>query len=153
MNNSSEIKSQIVNHLLEIIQNRIETANSAIASAKESRDKETKSSVGDKYETGRAMVQFELEKHNMQLNKAIGLKNDVAKINLKKKFNSIEFGSLVFTTHDNYFISIGIGKIEIENQIFYCISLASPIGKLLHQKKVNNKINFQGKDFTITNIE
>ncbi len=146
------IKEILVDKLLSILDKRIETANNDIKLAKESRDNETKSTAGDKYETGRSMVQFELEKNNVQLNKAIQLKNELAQIDLQKKFKSVEFGCLVFTNKGNYFISIGLGKIEISNESIYCISLASPIGKIFHHKKVNDQIVFQEKEIEIFEI-
>ena len=151
MNNS--VKQSIANHIQLLLDDRIKEIQQAIHSAKESRDNETKSSVGDKYETGRAMIQFELEKHTVQLQKAQQQKHKLSQINLQKEYNRVEFGSLIFTDHGNYFIAIGLGKIEIENEIFYCISLASPIGKILNNKKVGGKIIFQGREFTITEIK
>ncbi len=148
----AEIKEILVNQIHKILDKRIETAISDIELAKESRDNETKSSVGDKYETGRAMVQFELEKLTIQLNKTIELKNEISKMDLVKKFDSVEFGCLAFTNRENYFISKGIGKIECEKQNFYCISLASPMGKILHRKKVNDKFIFQEKEVEIIKI-
>jgi len=153
MNKKKDLKEVIVNHLLEIVNERIDNALKSIHSAKESRNSETKSSVGDKYETSRAMVQFEIEKHTIQLLKAQQQKHELSQINLQKKYNNVDFGSLVFTNHGNYFISIGLGKIEVGNETFYCISLASPIGKVFHNKGVGNKINFQGKDFVLLEIE
>ena len=73
---------------------RIETANRDIQLAKESRDNETKSTAGDKYETGRAMVQFELEKNKVQLNKAIQLKNELSQINLNGNLKRQFLGAL-----------------------------------------------------------
>jgi len=151
MNNS--VKQSIANHIQLLLDDRIKEIQQAIHSAKESRDNETKSSVGDKYETGRAMIQFELEKHTVQLQKAQQQKHKLSQINLQKEYNRVEFGSLIFTDHGNYFIAIGLGKIEIENETFYCISLASPIGKILNNKKVGGKIIFQGREFTITEIK
>lgn len=146
------LKQVILNHINQTLDQQIESLKSTIKSAKESRDNETKSSVGDKYETGRAMVQMELEKNRVQLNKTLQLKNHLSQINPKKQYNTVEFGSLVLTNNGNYFISIGIGKIEIENESFFCISLASPIGKTLQHKSVGEKINFQGKEITIMEI-
>ena len=153
MHKKKDLKEVIVNHLVEIVNERIGNALKSIDLAKESRDNETKSSVGDKYETGRTMVQFELEKHNIQLLKAQQQKHKLSQINLQKKYNNVDFGSLVFTNHGNYFISIGLGKIEIGNESIYCISLASPIGKLLSRKSTGAKIYFQGKDFAILEIK
>lgn len=152
MNNSTKIKEQILNKIIEIIDQRIETANRAIASAKESRDNETKCTVGDKYETGRSMMQMEMEKNRVQLNKTLNLKNELSQINLHKKNDKITLGSLVITTNGNYFIAIGIGKLIAENKTIYAISLASPIGKLLNNKKVGDSFKFQGKEIAIAEI-
>ena len=152
MNERKDIKQSFFNHLIELVNKKIEDALRSIDSAKESRDNETKSSVGDKYETGRTMMQFELEKNNLQLNKAIQLKNELAQIDLQKNYKQVEFGSLVFTDKDIYFISVGLGKIEINNNSCYSISLASPFGKIIYNKRVGDKIRFQEKEITITEL-
>lgn len=148
----TNLKQLLVYQIGQILDTRIETANRDIELAKESRDNETKSTAGDKYETGRAMVQFELEKNSLQLNKAIQLKNELSQIDVHKKFNKAVFGSVVLTNRGNYFISVGLGKINIDNQTFYAISLASPFGKVLFNKMVGNEVSFQGKNFVITKI-
>ena len=152
MNTYSEIKQKLVNHLSEILDTRIETVIREIELAKEARDNETKNSVGDKYETNRTMAQFELEKNTLLLNKTVVLKNELLQIDIHKKCDKAEFGSFVQTSAGDYFISIGLGKTEIENKPVYCISLASPIGKMLQNKKVGDLFNFQGKAITIINI-
>lgn len=146
------IKEQIFEQIIELLNLRIDAAHQAIVSAKESRDNETKSSVGDKYETSRTLMQLEVEKNRVQLTKTEMLKSQLLKINLRKKFETITFGSLVITTQNNYFISAAIGKIEVENQNYFCISLAAPIGKLLHSKKVGDSFSFQGNNIEITEI-
>lgn len=148
----SGLKEQLIKHLQRKIRSRLDELNESVNSAKASRDNETKSSVGDKYETSREMINFEIEKFSVQLSKTTKLFIELDKINLQKAYDCVEFGSLVFTNYGNYFISIGIGKIEIKNESFFCISLASPIGKTLHHKNVGEKINFQGKEITIMEI-
>jgi len=73
MPNLSEIKEQILNRLHEIVDNKIDIAKSAVDSVKESRNSDTKSSEGDKHETGRAMMQIEPEKNETQLSKALNI--------------------------------------------------------------------------------
>lgn len=146
------IKEQIFNKIFYLLDERIELARQAIKLAKEARDNETKSSVGDKYETSRTLMQTEVEKNRVQLNKIELLKNELSKIDLHKKFNQAEFGSLIKTTQNNYFISAAMGKIEVENEVYYCISMASPIGKLLHKKKAGDSFIFQGKEIEISKI-
>lgn len=146
------IKHCLLNHLIEQIDQNIEAAKQSITSAKESRDSDTKSSAGDKYETGRTMMQFELEKNEVQLNKYLHLKNELSKIDINKLNLKAEFGSIVISNRGNYFLSIGIGKIQMENEIYFALSLASPIGKLLHEKKTGDAVLFQGKQIEITAI-
>lgn len=152
MLNLKEIKELIISRLHEIVDLKIETASSAVESAKESRNSDTKSSAGDKHETGRAMMQIELEKNEIQLNKALALKQELNQIIIRNKFKKVEYGSLVITDQGNYFISIGIGKLEISKEVYYAISLASPIGKLLQNKTTGDKVQFQEKEINIKEI-
>jgi hypothetical protein len=98
------------------------------------------------------MMQLEIEKNMLQLNKYDLQKNELLKINIQKTHKKVESGSLVFTPENTYFISIGLGKIEIDNEAVYCISLNSPIGKIIQDKKAGEKFNFQGKEIFITKI-
>ncbi len=146
------IKEKLYQQILNILDKKIDAAKLAIEAAKESRDNETKCSVGDKYETGRTMMQLEVEKNRVQLNKTLNTKKELAQIDLKRKFEKVEYGSLVITSQGNYFISMGIGKLEVDNGHYYCISLASPVGKLLKGKKIGEKIQLQGREIAIAHI-
>lgn len=152
MSQDKRIKKLIISRLHEIIDNKIKVSKSAVESAKKSRNSDTKSSAGDKHETGRAMMQIELEKYETQLSKALLLKQELNKINIQKEYKKVEYGSLVITNQGHYFISIGIGKLEIDKETFYAVSLASPIGKLLQNRTIGNKIQFQEREFIITEI-
>ncbi len=145
-------KEKLYNKIMTLIDERIASAQLAIATAKESRDSETKSSVGDKYETGRTLMQQEVEKNRIQLHKAEKIKTELENIDLRKKFNKVEFGSLVSDGKIMYFISTALGKIEVDGKSCFCISLASPIGKALRNKCVGDKISFMGKTIEIVEI-
>ena len=145
-------KSLVINRLKEAIDEKSAIVKNEIQLAIETRDNETKSNVGDKFETTREMMQLEIEKNVVQLNKYELQKNELLKIDINKSHKKVELGSLVFTNGGNYFISIGLGKIEVENEPVYCISLISPIGKALQSKKAGEKINFQGKEISILKI-
>jgi len=149
---NAHLKQLLVSRMKEIIADKIEMIKAEIASATDSRNNETKSSVGDKYETGRAMVQYELEKAQVQLEKNIQIEQELIKIDLLKQHIKAGLGSLIVTSEGNYFISIGIGKIEIGNDIVFCISLTSPIGNELQNKHEGEKLLFQGKEIYISAI-
>lgn len=152
MSNKKVLKNIILNHLHAIILDKIEVFTNAIESAKESRNNDTKSSAGDKYETGREMIQIEIDKNTAQLQNARNLKEELARIPIQKEFSKAEFGSLVETNQGIYFLSIGIGKIVIQNKTIFAISTASPIGILLQNKSIHDTFQFQSIEYTIKNI-
>ena len=113
---------------------------------------ETKSSAGDKHETGRAMIQIEREKLGNQL---LLLEKEFQKLrSLKNHYNTgiVSLGSVVRTDKENFYIALAAGPCDIEIHTYYCISPTSPIGKLLLGKKVKEHINFNSKISTITEI-
>ena len=147
-----ELKRNICAHILELLNEKAETAREEISSAKEARDNETKTSVGDKYETGREMMQMEIDKSQMQLSKILDQIKDISNVDLSKSYTKIAYGSLVETNAGNYFISVGFGKITLGETEYYAISLASPIGNALKDKETGAVIQFQGREIAIKTI-
>lgn len=146
------IKAALLAQLLQHLEQNIAETVQAIASAKESRDNESKSSAGDKYETGRAMMQIELENNGRQLEKTRLAKQDLQQLDLQEPHTLVSQGSLVHTNQGIYFISIGFGKLELAKQLYYAISLASPIGQALKNAKVGDTVSFQGKVLEVLHI-
>ena len=104
--------------------------------------------MGDKYETGREMIQLELNQLNTQLAKAMSQKKELSRISLTKKYDKVAFGSLVETSQGTYFISIGLGKV---GDVFV-ISLASPVGKLMMNKTEGDSFEINAKKVAILKI-
>ena len=146
------IKQKLHKYLVDSLNNKAEILQKDIAETIEARNNDTKSSAGDKFETGREMMNVEIQKAENQLvitNKFI---EELSQIDLLKNNDRVVYGSVVYTSNGNYFISIAFGKIEIEGDVFYSISFASPIGKELHNKRVGEKFSFQGKENLIKEI-
>lgn len=61
-------------------------------------------------------------------------------------------GSIVKTDQMNFYISTSVGKIELENDVYYAISLSSPIGQLLKNKLKNDRFEFNQTKYIITDI-
>ena len=146
------VKAILLTKINQQLEKKINELKSTIKSAIESRDNKTKSSVGNKYETSRTILQYEVEKNQLQLQKNIELKNRISTINLQKKFLKIEYGALIQTNHGYYFIAIPVGKILIGKINIFCISPVSPIGILFMQKNKNQHFQFQGKTYSIIEI-
>lgn len=146
-------KAEIIKYLSNLLDSRISEINAAIILLKESRDNESKSSAGDKYETGRAMVQIELDKLQQQLQNQNILKTELLKIQPKAATEKVSFGSLLNTSVGKYFISVGLGKMELHQEIIYAVSLASPIGQALKGAKKGDTISFNSQSIQILSID
>ena len=152
MKNKYEIKDQLLKTCEEEIEKRIKSIKEVLKSVEESRNNETKSSVGDKYETGRSMMQMEEEKNKNQLYQAFRVKQELTKIDPGKISNKVEIGSLVETNKGNYYISIGIGKVKLDTGLYYCVSTSSPIGMKMMGKEIDDEIEFNGAKILIKGL-
>jgi transcription elongation GreA/GreB family factor len=147
-----EIKAELLAKCLEFVEERIKSAESAIVSAKEASQDDTKSSAGDKYETTREMMQQEISRNEAQLFEAKKLKHALLQVTIDKPANSVQNGSVAITNQGNFFISISAGQLKSDEQTFYAISAASPIGRLMMGLKKGDRFNFQGKDYEILEV-
>jgi len=146
------LKEKLHKQCQDALNQRLEAIKSIISDIQNSLQSETKSTAGDKHETGRAMLQLEREKAGNQLAEIQKQIEILHKINPEMSYSKVALGSLVKTTVSNYFIGVSVGEITIENETFYAISLSTPIGKLLVSKGVGDNIQFRMQKFTITDI-
>ena len=144
-------KEEIVSMLIERSLNRINDINTAKETARDSIVNDTKSSMGDKYETSREMAQQELNRLEMQLQQA---EADLFKLN-NLELNPttlVTTGSVVLSNQFDYFIAISIGPLKLQDKNLMVISKESPIGSKLIGKKVGDRIEFNGKYLEIKQI-
>lgn len=112
---------------------------------------DTKSSMGDKYETGRELLQQEVNNLQLQLNEILKQK-DFLKTVLPKPSDKAEKGAIVKTEKGLFFISVSLGEIKIDNQKVICISPESPLAKALNGKQKNEVFSINNIDQKIENI-
>jgi transcription elongation GreA/GreB family factor len=147
--NASVDKARLLRHLHALLQERVAVARAEIASTRGAFTSDTKSSAGDKHETGRAMVQQELDKLEEQHAKLIALQQELERVPVERVFDRVAFGSLVLTDQGTYFVSIGLGRIELDGGSCFAISLASPIGQALKDKRAGDAIILNGRSIAI----
>lgn len=147
------LKQQLYNKCQEFVDHRLETVRNSIANIELAFQSETKSSAGDKHETGRAMLQLEREKTGQQLAELEKLQELLKKINHASVASRVSFGSIIETTKSNYFIAISAGELIIDDKTYYAISPATPIAMLLLYKEVGDTIQFRSSTFVITKVE
>jgi len=145
-------KQALYTHCSNFVDARLTSLKAVLSDIDESLKQETKSSAGDKHETGRAMIQLEQETSNRQLEEALMLSASLQSIDPKSTSVLVSPGSFVLTNKANYYISISAGKTSIDGVIYYCVSPASPIGKALLGKQTRDVANFNGNNINILEV-
>lgn len=146
------IKERLLEYCRTYVQQRMDTAQRAIEVAQASAWEETKSSAGDKYETGRAMMQLEVEKNSIQLGEAKKLKPVLDQIQVNYKHTRITLGSLVMTDHGNFFIAISAGQCTLEEIVYLIISPVTPLGVKLMGLRQGDSFTFNQRSYLIQQV-
>jgi hypothetical protein len=145
----STLKERLYKMCIDSVQKRINEAKQAIDDAQYAAIEETKSSAGDKYETGREMMQQETDRNQGQFNEASKLMVALSRINYKTTSPVAEPGSLVATNNGSFFIAISAGSFVIDGKTFFVVSSASPVGNKLIGQKVGDEFSLNGRNYKI----
>jgi transcription elongation GreA/GreB family factor len=147
------IKNQLYQQSLTFIEQRIQTAETALQQAREASNDDTKSSAGDKYETSREMLQQDIDRNKRLLIDAQDNLRVLQSIDSSVKSENVTHGSYVVTSQGSFYISVSAGQLHVDGKTIFAISPASPIGKLLLEKKKGNGFEFNGKKYQIESVE
>lgn len=149
---NSEDRIQLLEACHAYLQTRTEILEKAMKALKEDLENESKSSAGDKYETGREMINIEWNKLSVQLNEYDRLAQILRRIEKHKPSGKAVLGSIVKTEAANYFISIPAGEIVADNQKFYAVGIQAPIAKKMLGKTKGDKFELNGREFRIMEL-
>lgn len=140
-----DFKEKVYQYGLSLLEDKQSNLQKDIAAVREGIANDSKSSMGDKYETSREMSQQEINRLEQQFainqQHLFNLKNLV----WQSKSGQVLLGSLVLTNIGSFFITVSLGEIKIESQSVFMISPGSPIGKLLNGKKVGDEFEMNKK--------
>lgn len=145
-------KRELLEYCIGVIEEKTSQIERALQELREGAESESKSTSGDKHETGRAMMHLEQE----QLTKQLGeWRNQMSQLVALKNTNpqpNVHSGSLVTTDRGIFFISTAIGKVQWKDQTVFVISPQSPIGRAFLGKKEKEVAAFQQTSYTIIAI-
>ena len=147
-----KIKEALFSQCESFVNKRLQTVEAVLSSNQKALQSETKSSAGDKHETGRAMLQLEMEKAGQQLAGITQMQVVLSKIDISKTSKNACLGSVIITAKVSYFLSISAGQLVVADKSYFAISVSSPIGKLLLGKQEKDMISFNGKTIEIIGI-
>lgn len=136
------MKEEIIELAKQTLTKKINELERNISEVQNSANQESKSSMGDKYETGRAMAQNEVFMLQTQLASFSEELEKFRTINYNTTTDVTVAGSLVETSMGCFLLSAGVGKVLFNKTPIMCISLNSPLAQALLGKK-------QGETYTI----
>lgn len=146
------LKQQLISDCTKKLQQQILSLKQLLDEVTEAVNNETKSSVGDKHETSRAMMQLEQEKLGKQILDAETHLAEFEKINFDIPSARIAQGHLIETNNGYFFISVSIGKTMVNEKTVFVISPNSPLASVFKGLTKNQTTSFNGTTYEIKNI-
>ena len=147
-----ELKFELQQQCKDLIKIRYENINKTITDIEQALRDESKGTSGDKHHTERAMLQIEREAAGKQLREIEKVMRQLDKVTISDISEIIRLGSIIETNQANFFISISVGKLQVDDIIYLGIAPAAPIGRCLLGKEKNDQFNFNGLVYKIIKI-
>lgn len=145
-------KHNLIDKVSFFLNKKLSDLNAMMADLNEASKNETKSTVGDKHETSKAMMHLEQEKLGSQIKEIEFQIKEFNSINFTTVTTSVVLGSLVETNKGYFFIATAIGKMQIDDKTIFAISNKSPLGLKLIGLKENEAIEFNTTNYIIKKV-
>jgi len=147
-----ELKQRIYDACLKILKNKSLVLNAALDSLTDELKNDTKSSMGDKHETSRSMNQLEQEKISNQITELNKQIVSLQQLNIHFYNLNIVNGSLIKSDKGLVFVSVGLGKVEIDDLEVIVISAQSPLGTLFLGKCLHDRVSVGAHNYTVLEL-
>ena len=146
------VKRELYRLLLNRVDEEIAALEHNVRTLQLSANEETKSSAGDKYETGRAMIQNEIEQIGIRLKEKIKVRERLKTFHVDLKYDHIQAGALAETSAGNFFFLVNGGEFVINGKKFMTVSISSPLGKVLHGHGNDAEVVLNNREIKINDI-
>lgn len=107
----------------------------------------------DRYDAYKTKLMRQIELFSKQLAQANLVLTTLQRIPTEKQNETVEFGAIVTTNKQKLFVSVGMGKIELDGETYFAISPNVPIYNALKGKSAGDSVKFNNMDFNIVSIE
>jgi hypothetical protein len=145
-----KLKKQLFEECIKQQMNTAESTKAVIDEAQQSAN--DYGSPKDRYDSYRMQLLSRKDVYSKHLQSAIKELDVLNKIDLKKEHNSVQFGSVVFTEQQRIFVSIGLGKIELEEETYFAISPTVPFFQAMAGLKKGDSFTFRDKKIKIEDV-
>jgi len=136
-------KSAVIAELDKQLHTKLTYLKTTLQQAIDSRNSDTKSSAGDKFETSREMAQIEIHKLETEI-----LKTQQFIADLLSKA-----AQFIITDKGTFLVAIPFGKLMLNDTAIFCISNSAPITQPLINTAISARFNYGGVEYKIIDIQ
>lgn len=144
-----QFKIKLHARCLELLEEKIQEARENIDQIQRASNEETKSSAGDKYETGRAMMQQEQDKYGRQLMEALKQKAVFDQLSPELALDKVQPGAFVQTSGGAFYIAASLGAVKMDGENYMVISSAAPLYQQLKGLQHGEEVSFNNRKFRL----
>lgn len=143
----------ILKHLLDHVDKNLAEAKARMASLKESLGAESKSSAGDKHETGRAMIHLEQERVQDTVGRLEHMRGLLMQRAAQDKvIQRVSPGALVETTGPWVLVGVPLGKVQLPDALVLCVGAEAPLAQQWHGAQPGDQVALGPQKLTIQAI-
>ena len=106
----------------------------------------------DRYDSFRMQQLNKKDMFGQQMKKSLDELYALEKIDLKKEMTKAGFGAVVYTTEQKIFISIGLGKLLLDQETYFAVSVHVPLAIALNGKQKGDSFDINGKKIEILDL-
>lgn len=148
----STLKEKLTAKVISHLEEGLSDIRASIKDAEEAANQEEKSSAGDKFETGREMMQLEMSKLASQENQQYKMLEMARAIRADKTMHEVQSGAVVRTEQGVFLFLAPVGKLKADGVEFYGVSIQSPLGQKLLGLKKGETTELNGRKLTVLDL-
>lgn len=144
------LKKRLVEACFSMQEESVTTAKSAMDEAQASANEY--GPPKDRYDSFRTQLLRKRDLFAQQYQRALDELNILKKIDFTTLQSSVSVGSVVITDQAKMFVSIGLGKFEMDGEIWFAISPLVPLFKVINGLKAGDEYSFNNQQFKIIDV-
>ncbi|MCD6111886.1 MAG: hypothetical protein J7J86_01310 [Bacteroidales bacterium] len=144
------IKFKLLEVCKKVLSEKIDNLKSVVDEAQKSANEYGQPK--DRYDSYRTQLLRKRDMFAKQYDKALEQLVILQRINPDIEYNTVQFGSVVYTKNKKLFISISLGEVPFEDDIFFAISPNVPFYKAIKGLKIGDTFEFRGVKDEILNV-
>jgi len=149
---NANLKCDVYNACQDNLADKIMLLSNSLSELQKGVENDAKSSAGDKHETAMAMMQIEHAQLSKQLNEVMIQKQMLARINPAIYTSVGTSGSLIKTNNGIFFLALALGKIKVNDEIFFVLSPQSPLGNKLMRTIAGDSFTINNTTYVVENV-